>query len=85
MKVIWDAVRRVEVMFSEAFISEGEVFIEKEEGCGPDPVDRQHERYNAADAGMISTPITLFGQTRNLRENLSAQYSQWTHQLINTQ
>ena len=58
---------------------------EKEEGCGPDPVDRQHERYNAADAGMISTPITLFGQTRNLRANLSAQYSQWTHQLINTQ
>ena len=32
LKIIWEAVRSVEVTFSEAFFSEGEVFIEKEEG-----------------------------------------------------
>ena len=32
LKTIWEAVRSVEVMYSEAFISDGEVFIEKEEG-----------------------------------------------------
>ena len=32
LKTIWEAVKSVEVMYSEAFISEGEVFIEKEEG-----------------------------------------------------
>ena len=32
LKTIWEAVQSVEVMFSKAFTSEGEVFIEKEEG-----------------------------------------------------
>lgn len=34
LKVLWGAVRSVEVMYSEAFASDGDVFIEKEEGWG---------------------------------------------------
>ena len=32
LKVIWEAVRSVEMTYSEALISQGEVKVEKEEG-----------------------------------------------------
>ena len=47
---------------------------EEEERCVPDPVDRQHERYNAADAGLLSFSAT-FNWNKQMQQKLGFDFN----------
>ena len=46
----------------------------EEERCVPDPVDRQHERYNAADAGLLSFSAT-FNWNKQMQQKLGFDFN----------